>query len=132
VYQVVPSAILAVLINPATTHIWIVRVLFAFTMYLETVSVLPQIRYMQNAKVYTFRILFYYSGFYSFCIEYYDVILTYIFTFQMVETFTGYYVFALGVSRFFSLAYWIIHVRFFNIFYIFLNIITSLIFFISS
>ncbi|KEH18130.1 ER lumen protein retaining receptor family protein [Medicago truncatula] len=77
-FLVVPSAILAVLINPATPHMWIVRVLFAFTMYLETVSVLPQIRYMQNAK--------------------------------MVETFTGYYVFALGVSRFFSLAYWIIHV----------------------
>lgn len=29
----------------------------------------------------------------------------------MVETFTGYYVFALGVSRFMALAYWIIQVR---------------------
>jgi len=62
---VVPSAILAVLINPATTHMWIVRVLFAFTMYLETVSVLPQIRYMQNAKVYNLQTLFYYSVIYS-------------------------------------------------------------------
>ncbi|XP_058745402.1 uncharacterized protein LOC131618154 [Vicia villosa] len=77
-FLVVPSAILAVLVNPYTPHVWISRVVFAFTMYVETVSVLPQIRYMQNAK--------------------------------MVETFTGYYVFALGISRFFALAYWIIHV----------------------
>lgn len=54
---------MAVLINPATPHMWIVRVLFAFTMYLETVSVLPQIRYMQNAKVYNLQTLFYYSVF---------------------------------------------------------------------
>ncbi|CAK8560185.1 unnamed protein product [Lathyrus sativus] len=75
---VVPSAILAVLVNPHIPHAWLVRVVFAFTMYVETISVLPQIRYMQNAK--------------------------------MVEPFTGYYVFALGISRFFALAYWIIHV----------------------
>ncbi|RHN39021.1 putative ER lumen protein retaining receptor [Medicago truncatula] len=30
---------------------------------------------------------------------------------KMVETFTGYYVFALGVSRFFTLAFWIIHMN---------------------
>ncbi|XP_004510249.1 ER lumen protein-retaining receptor-like [Cicer arietinum] len=76
-FLVVPSAIMAVLIHPATSHIWIARVIWAFTSYLETVSILPQLRYMQNAK--------------------------------MIETFTGYYVFALGLSRFFSLAYWIIH-----------------------
>ncbi|CAJ2635092.1 unnamed protein product [Trifolium pratense] len=73
---VVPSAILAIAINPNTTHIRIARILWAFTVYLETISILPQLRYMQNAK--------------------------------MVETFTGYYVFALGVSRFFAMAYWII------------------------
>ncbi|KAK2406142.1 hypothetical protein P8452_68502 [Trifolium repens] len=75
-FLVVPSAILAIVINPITNHIWIARVIWAFTSYLETISILPQLRYMQNAKI--------------------------------VETFTGYYVFALGVSRFFALAYWII------------------------
>ncbi|XP_004510248.1 uncharacterized protein [Cicer arietinum] len=74
---VVPSGILAILIHPSANHIWISRVIWGFTLYLETVSVLPQLRYMKKAK--------------------------------MIETFTGYYVFALGVSRFFSLAYWIIH-----------------------
>ncbi|WJX91876.1 hypothetical protein P8452_73594 [Trifolium repens] len=78
-FLVVPSAILAVLIQPRSPqYYWIARVIFAFTLYLETVAILPQIRYMQNAK--------------------------------MIETFTGYYVFALGVSRFFSLAYWLIHI----------------------
>ncbi|KEH18128.1 ER lumen protein retaining receptor-like protein [Medicago truncatula] len=76
-FLVVPSAILAIFIHPFTRHVWIARVLWAFTVYVEAISILPQLRYMQNAK--------------------------------MVETFTGYYVFALGVSRFVSLAYWIIH-----------------------
>ncbi|CAK8540466.1 unnamed protein product [Lathyrus sativus] len=48
---VVPSEILAVLVNPRTPHVWLVRVVFAFTIYVEPVSVLPQIRYMQNAKM---------------------------------------------------------------------------------
>ncbi|XP_045832607.1 ER lumen protein-retaining receptor erd-2.2-like [Trifolium pratense] len=78
-FLVVPSAILAVLIHPRSPqYYWIARVIFAFTLYLETVAILPQIRYMQNAK--------------------------------MIETFTGYYVFALGISRFLALAYWIIHI----------------------
>ncbi|CAL5195473.1 unnamed protein product [Lathyrus oleraceus] len=76
-FLAVPSTILAILIHPYTKHIWIARVLWAFSVYLETISILPQLRHMQKAKI--------------------------------VETFTGYYVFALGVSRFFALAYWIIH-----------------------
>ncbi|XP_045832605.1 ER lumen protein-retaining receptor-like [Trifolium pratense] len=77
-FLVVPSIILAIAIHPRfTAHIWLARVVWSFTTYLETVSILPQFRYMKNSK--------------------------------MVETFTGYYVFALGVSRFFSLAFWIIH-----------------------
>ncbi|KAH1257217.1 ER lumen protein-retaining receptor B [Glycine max] len=77
-YIVVPSAILAILIHPFTTHWRLVRIVWAFSLYLEAVSVLPQLRFMQNAK--------------------------------MVETFTGYYVFALGVSRFIALAYWLIQI----------------------
>ncbi|EOX93846.1 ER lumen protein retaining receptor family protein isoform 2 [Theobroma cacao] len=49
-YMVVPSAILAVLIHPYNTHIYISQVLWAFCVYLEAVSVLPQLRMMQNAK----------------------------------------------------------------------------------
>lgn len=75
-FVVAPSAILAILIHPFTTHWRIIRIAWAFSLYLEAVSVLPQLRFMQNAK--------------------------------MVETFTGYYVFALGVSRFMALAYWLI------------------------
>lgn len=77
-FVVVPSAILAILIHPFTTHWRLVRIVWAFSLYLEAVSVLPQLRFMQNAK--------------------------------MVETFTGYYVFALGVSRFIALAYWLIQI----------------------
>ncbi|CAJ1949541.1 unnamed protein product [Sphenostylis stenocarpa] len=77
-FVVVPSAILAILIHPYTHHWRLIRIVWAFSLYLEAVSVLPQLRFMQNAK--------------------------------MVETFTGYYVFALGVSRFMALAYWIIQI----------------------
>ncbi|XP_021274183.1 putative ER lumen protein-retaining receptor C28H8.4 isoform X2 [Herrania umbratica] len=49
-YMVVPSAILAVLIHPYNTHIYISQVLWAFCVYLEAVSVLPQLRMMQKAK----------------------------------------------------------------------------------
>ncbi|RDX77337.1 ER lumen protein-retaining receptor, partial [Mucuna pruriens] len=75
-FQVVPSAILAIIIHPYATHWSLTRIIWAFSLYLEAVSVLPQLRFMQNAK--------------------------------MIETFTGYYVFALGVSRFVALAYWLI------------------------
>ncbi|XP_045832604.1 ER lumen protein-retaining receptor erd-2.2-like [Trifolium pratense] len=77
-FLVVPSTILALFIHPSyALHIWIVRCSWGFARYLETISIFPQLRYMQKAK--------------------------------MVETFTGYYVFALGISRFFSLGYLIIH-----------------------
>ncbi|XP_017441259.1 uncharacterized protein LOC108346715 [Vigna angularis] len=48
------------------------------SIYLETISVMPQLRLIQNAK--------------------------------MIETFTGYYVFALGVSRFMALPHWIVQI----------------------
>ncbi|XP_020224835.1 ER lumen protein-retaining receptor erd-2.2-like [Cajanus cajan] len=77
-FLVVPVAILAILIHPYTANWNITRIVWAFSLYLESISVLPQLRFMQNAK--------------------------------MIETFTGYYVFALGVSRIIALAHWIIRI----------------------
>jgi len=48
---VVPSAILAILIHPFSTRGKITGIVMAFSMYLKAVSVLPQLRFMQNAKV---------------------------------------------------------------------------------
>ncbi|XP_027093064.1 putative ER lumen protein-retaining receptor C28H8.4 [Coffea eugenioides] len=50
-YVVVPCAILAVLIYPYTSHATIYRILWAFCVYLEAISVLPQLRMIQNAKM---------------------------------------------------------------------------------
>eukprot|EP01025_Chloroclados_australasicus_P041672 TRINITY_DN4431_c0_g1_i6.p1 TRINITY_DN4431_c0_g1~~TRINITY_DN4431_c0_g1_i6.p1 ORF type:complete len:286 (-),score=7.29 TRINITY_DN4431_c0_g1_i6:496-1353(-) len=73
-----PCAVLAILAHPGTTHNYFLRVFWAFCVYLEAVSVLPQLRMMQNSKV--------------------------------VERFTAHYVFALGLSRFFTCAHWIIQI----------------------
>ncbi|XP_057458613.1 ER lumen protein-retaining receptor A-like [Lotus japonicus] len=75
-FVVVPCAILAVLIHPYSYHYHLNRISWAFSSYLRAVSVLPQLHYLQNAK--------------------------------MVETLTGYYVFALGISRFLLFAHWVI------------------------
>ncbi|XP_058103214.1 uncharacterized protein LOC131246814 [Magnolia sinica] len=50
-YMVVPSAVLALIIHPWTSHFILHRILWAFCVYLESVSVLPQLRMMQNAKM---------------------------------------------------------------------------------
>ncbi|XP_019431421.1 PREDICTED: putative ER lumen protein-retaining receptor C28H8.4 [Lupinus angustifolius] len=50
-YVVVPCAVLSLLIHPTTRHQIVNRVLWAFCVYLEAVSVLPQLRVMQNAKI---------------------------------------------------------------------------------
>eukprot|EP00249_Psilotum_nudum_P008474 c21294_g1_i1 orf=889-1719(-) len=51
-YVVVPCAILALAIHPKSIgHILVNRLLWAFCVYLEAVSVLPQLRIMQNTKV---------------------------------------------------------------------------------
>lgn len=74
-YVLVPCALLSLIAHPTTRH-WIFnRIVWAFCVYLEAVSVLPQLRLMQNSK--------------------------------MVERVTSHYVFALGISRFFSCAHWI-------------------------
>lgn len=50
-YVLGPCAILAVLIHPGTTHHIVNRILWAFCVYLEAVSVMPQLRLMQNTRV---------------------------------------------------------------------------------
>ncbi|KAK4787940.1 hypothetical protein SAY86_011773 [Trapa natans] len=50
-YVVIPCAVLSLLIHPSTFHHLINRVCWAFCVYLETVSVLPQLRAMQNTKI---------------------------------------------------------------------------------
>lgn len=77
-HVVLPCLVLALMAHPSTTHWLLFRVLWAFCVYVEAVSVLPQLRMMQNAKV--------------------------------VERFTAHYVFALGLSRFFSCAHWILQI----------------------
>ncbi|KAL5212326.1 hypothetical protein ABZP36_023173 [Zizania latifolia] len=48
---VVPCAVLALLIHPSTSHNIVNRISWAFCVYLEAVSVLPQLRLMQNTKI---------------------------------------------------------------------------------
>lgn len=50
-YVVGPCAILALLIHPTTSHNFFNRISWAFCVYLESVSVLPQLRLMQNTKI---------------------------------------------------------------------------------
>lgn len=50
-YVLAPCALLAVLVHPGTSHFLLNRILWAFCVYLEAVSVLPQLRVMQNTKV---------------------------------------------------------------------------------
>lgn len=49
--QVIPCALLALVVHPSTSHNFVNRISWAFCVYLEAVSVLPQLRVMQNAKV---------------------------------------------------------------------------------
>ncbi|KAH7576391.1 hypothetical protein ACOSP7_003349 [Xanthoceras sorbifolium] len=50
-YIVVPCFVLALLIHPYTRFMSFSGILWAFCVYLESVSVLPQLRMMQNAKM---------------------------------------------------------------------------------
>lgn len=50
-FVVIPCAVLALVIHPTTRHFFINRILWAFCVYLEAVSVLPQLHVMQNTKV---------------------------------------------------------------------------------
>ncbi|KAH7428025.1 hypothetical protein KP509_10G071800 [Ceratopteris richardii] len=48
---IIPCAVLALVIHPTTSHYLVNRILWAFCVYLEAVSVLPQLRVMQNTRV---------------------------------------------------------------------------------
>ncbi|XP_075483468.1 uncharacterized protein LOC142523641 [Primulina tabacum] len=50
-YVVIPCALLSVAIHPSTQHHVINRIFWAFCVYLEAVSVLPQLHLMQNTKI---------------------------------------------------------------------------------
>ncbi|RAL49321.1 unnamed protein product [Cuscuta campestris] len=50
-FVVLPCAILALLIHPTTSHHLVNRILWAFCVFLEAVSVLPQLHVMQNTKI---------------------------------------------------------------------------------
>lgn len=50
-FVVIPCAIIACVVHPTTSHYFVNRILWAFCVYLEAVSVLPQLRVMQNTKV---------------------------------------------------------------------------------
>ncbi|KAK4796424.1 hypothetical protein SAY86_028750 [Trapa natans] len=50
-YVVIPCAALSLIIHPATLHNLFNRICWAFCVYLEAVSVLPQLRVMQNTKI---------------------------------------------------------------------------------
>ncbi|XAR58753.1 hypothetical protein NMG60_11014281 [Bertholletia excelsa] len=50
-YMIIPSAILAIFVHPLGIKSHISRILWAFCVYLESVSVLPQLRLMQKAKI---------------------------------------------------------------------------------
>ncbi|KAJ4966118.1 hypothetical protein NE237_017967 [Protea cynaroides] len=50
-YVVVPCVLLALVIHPSTSHNILNRICWAFCVYLEAVSVLPQLRVMQNTKI---------------------------------------------------------------------------------
>lgn len=47
----VPCLLLAAVAHPGTRHSFVFRLMWAFCVYLEAVSVLPQLRMMQKAKV---------------------------------------------------------------------------------
>ncbi|KAI7757473.1 hypothetical protein M8C21_021104 [Ambrosia artemisiifolia] len=50
-YVVIPCALLSLVVHPTTHHHIINRILWAFCVYMEAVSVLPQLRVMQNTKI---------------------------------------------------------------------------------
>lgn len=72
--KVIPCAVLALFIHPSTSHHFINRIFWAFCVYLEAVSVLPQLRVMQNTKV-NIRIVFHHSFICTFLSEHSLIVL---------------------------------------------------------
>jgi hypothetical protein len=124
---VIPCAVLAVYIHPRTHHHIVNRICWAFCVYLESISVLPQLRVMQNTKVWL-RITCAPTNFllnqcpnkgycwvvsfnvYMIFTRLFLLIFLSFLLFQIVEPFTAHYVFALGVARFLGCAHWILQV----------------------
>ncbi|XVF63688.1 hypothetical protein PTKIN_Ptkin09bG0107000 [Pterospermum kingtungense] len=50
-YVVIPCAVLSLLVHPSTSHHLFNRICWAFCVYLEAISVLPQLRLMQNIEI---------------------------------------------------------------------------------
>ncbi|XP_012449812.1 uncharacterized protein LOC105772877 isoform X2 [Gossypium raimondii] len=50
-YVVIPCAVLSLFIHPTTSHLLFNRICWAFCVYLEAISVLPQLRLMQNIQI---------------------------------------------------------------------------------
>lgn len=100
--QVIPCAVLSVLVHPSTHHHIINKISWAFCVYLEAVSVLPQLRVMQNTKVLLKKLE---TSLYPWPLKLVTHLLS-----QIVEPFTAHYVFALGIARFLSCAHWVLQV----------------------
>lgn len=47
----VPCLLLALFVHPKTSHMFLFRWMWGFCVYTEAISVLPQLRMMQKAKV---------------------------------------------------------------------------------
>jgi ER lumen protein retaining receptor len=115
--------VLALLIHPSTSHVLVNRICWAFCVYLEAVSVLPQLRLMQNTKVHTdVQVHTLYlatrTGVFNFTLSVLIMYVPYVFCIlyvKIVEPFTAHYVFALGVARFLSCAHWVLQVIFSSI-----------------
>lgn len=103
----VPCALLALAVHPSTSHNIVNRVSWAFCVYLEAVSVLPQLRSMQNTKVLLYNLM---SE--NLVTEFFmlNFLILFLNMPQIVEPFTAHYVFALGVARFLSCAHWVLQV----------------------
>lgn len=106
--QVLSSIVIAVFVHPISSRLGFNSILWAFCMYLESISVLPQLRVMQNAKVQKKKFFIGSSLFLKLSFE--DKLLLSSLLLQMVEPFTAHYVFALGVARFLGCAHWILRV----------------------
>lgn len=50
-YVVIPCAVISLFIHPSTSHHIFNRICWAFCVYVEAISILPQLRVMQNAKI---------------------------------------------------------------------------------
>ncbi|KAJ8447909.1 hypothetical protein Cgig2_012044 [Carnegiea gigantea] len=113
-YVILPCAIISAIIHPGSLYPLVSRIMWSFCTCLEAVSVLPQLRYMQNAKV---HILAHYKLLFTIFVIFKDINEFFLVSLienglvsNMVEPFTAHYVFALGIARFLACAHWIFQI----------------------